>query len=184
MTSFRSLPPSSLALLLIATPLAAGNPGDLDATFGMRGVVVTQIPAGATSVLLQPDGKLVAVGLTTGPSSGLAAVRYNPDGTLDSSFGTGGTVVTLLGDQACAVLAFGPTAVLQSDGKILVASTSLTSAGLSSLALVRYQQDGLRDGGFGVGGKVLMPVGQSVDGQVIQALNSNTVVLEPNGKPV
>jgi len=171
---------------MIAAPLAAGNPGDLDATFGTRGVVVTPISASASAVLLQPDGKLVAVGGTGGPLTGLAVARYNPDGTLDSSFGTGGTVLTPLGDQGC-VGAFGPTAVLQSDGKILVATVAANCGGdvfSVSLTLVRYRQDGALDDGFGVGGTVVMPVGQSVDGQVIAALSPNTVLVEPDGKPV
>src|SRR5205814_5878997 len=150
-----------VAVGLLASSPVLGNPGDLDATFGTRGVVLTPISASASSVLLQPDEKLVAVGGTGGSSVGLAVARYNADGTLDSSFGTGGTVVTLVGDQECAVLAFGPTAVLQNDGKILVATASIVCGdGVSTrLTLVRYRQDGLLDDGFGVGGIVVVPVG-------------------------
>ena len=187
MNSYSSLLVGPLALVLLSTAhLAAGNPGDLDATFGTRGAVVTPLSASASAVLLQPDGNLVAVGGTGGSSVGLAVARYNADGTLDSSFGTGGTVVTLVGDQGCAVLAFGPTAVLQNDGKILVATASIACGdGVSDrLTLVRYRPDGLLDDGFGVGGIVVVPVGQSVDGQVIVALRSNTVLIELDGKPV
>jgi uncharacterized delta-60 repeat protein len=177
---------------MIAAPLAAGSPGDLDATFGTRGVVVTPLTASASAVLVQTDGKLVAVGgigrlagETGGPFTGLAVARYNPDGTLDNGFGTGGTVLTPVGDQEC-IGAPGSTAALESDGKILVAAVVPTCGDVLSveLALVRYRQDGVLDDGFGVGGTVVMPAGQSVDGQVITVLTPNTVLIEPDGKPV
>ena len=46
----------------------------------------------ANALVVQPDGKLVAAGYAS--TSGLALVRYNADGTLDGTFGTGGTVTT------------------------------------------------------------------------------------------
>src|SRR5579883_1834481 len=74
------------------------SPGDLDPTFGNGGVVTTSFPgfqvsAVGKSVAVQPDGRLVVAG-DAGPNNrqGIALARYNPDGSLDTSFGTGGLV--------------------------------------------------------------------------------------------
>ena len=102
--------------------LARFNPdGTLDPSFGSSGTVRTDL-AGASdearALVLQTDGKLVAAGHTvSGGNSDFALVRYNSNGTLDSSFGSGGMVVTDLGgndDEADAL-------VLQPDGKLVAA---------------------------------------------------------------
>jgi uncharacterized delta-60 repeat protein len=72
--------------------------GSLDSTFGGTGVVTTPIGnyAGALSLALEPDGKIIAGGwATAGPSFALA--RYNHDGSLDASFGDGGIRTYLVG---------------------------------------------------------------------------------------
>jgi uncharacterized delta-60 repeat protein len=184
MTSFRSLHPSSLALvLLIAAPLAAGNPGDLDPTFGIAGVVVTQVGAvfsGARAILLQPDGKLVAVGVSGTPLN-ITVVRYNPDGTLDPGFGVKGVAVTLVGKDGSGASA----AVLQPDGKIIVAGQTqqVSMQGINGpLGLLRYMPDGSLDGSFGTGGIVIFPA--SNGGQFSQYFDVSSIVLEPDGKSV
>src|SRR5712671_4892187 len=70
-----------------------------DPTFGAAGLVYTGFPPGgadrAWDVALHSDGKIVAVGQTGGPGgSDVALTRYNPDGSLDASFGAGGRVST------------------------------------------------------------------------------------------
>src|SRR5690242_20170094 len=76
------------------------NAGDLDPTFGNGGTVTTDLNSGydwAYAVAVQPDGKVVAAGRTGVSGFDIAVVRYNPDGSLDGTFGTGGKVVTDLG---------------------------------------------------------------------------------------
>src|SRR5713226_1638955 len=78
----------------------------LDPGFGVGGKVTTTIAANSTerlrALVYQPDGKLVAAGATsTGTTfnntvTTFALVRYNTDGSLDTSFGTGGKVTTVL----------------------------------------------------------------------------------------
>ncbi|MEP7038942.1 MAG: hypothetical protein ABI891_11440, partial [Acidobacteriota bacterium] len=75
--------------------------GTRDITFGTNGVIPTQFPAGsdfasAEHVVLQPDGKIVVLGSTILNSQvdKVALARYNADGTLDTSFGTNGTIIT------------------------------------------------------------------------------------------
>src|SRR5262249_52386604 len=80
--------------------------GSLDQTFGTRGLATTDIGRRSNDWLeavgLQADGKIVAAGSTRDPRSTtdeLALVRYNADGTLDTSFGTGGKALDHLVTQ-------------------------------------------------------------------------------------
>ena len=106
--------------------------GTLDPAFGGRGSVATpfgsNFAASARGIVLQSDGKIVAVGQTsTSPYSGtgiydidIALARYNPDGTLDSTFGSGGKVVTTFSsyeEDAWDI-------AVQPNGKLVVAGTS------------------------------------------------------------
>ena len=66
--------------------------GSLDTTFSGNGKVVTDFLGGAdeaNAVAIQSDGKIVAAGYATDPSSRnyFALARYNSDGTLDTTFG-------------------------------------------------------------------------------------------------
>jgi uncharacterized delta-60 repeat protein len=122
--------------------------GTLDLTFGTLGLVTTDFGGSvdrAFAMALQPDGKLVVVGDS---DANFALARYNPDGSLDAGFGSGGKVITSFGgiDQASAVS-------LQPDGKIVVAGQ--TDTGISiDFALARYNPDGSLDGAFGSGGRI------------------------------
>src|SRR5215813_10188081 len=74
--------------------------GTLDATFGTNGKVTTDLGSPyeeATSVAVQPDGKIVvAGGAVIGLFNDFVLVRYNTNGALDTSFGSGGKVITNL----------------------------------------------------------------------------------------
>ena len=116
--------------------------GDLDPTFGQNGMVTTDIGPGgeeANAMAIQPDGKIVVVGETSGEASGgaeFALARYNPDGTLDVTFGGDGTVTTNLPSSGAYAVA------IQADGRIVVVG------GGSRFALVRYGADGTLDPTF------------------------------------
>src|SRR5467141_2828554 len=91
-----------LALLFFSATITAA-PGDLDPTFGNGGIAIADhgntpiIFYTAGAMAIQPDGKIVVVGEgTTGGYWDTAIVRFNPDGSLDSSFGGTGGVVTRL----------------------------------------------------------------------------------------
>src|SRR5437773_237131 len=128
--------------------------GSLDGSFGTDGIVTTLIQNGGffEAVVLQPDGKLVAAGVGGGH---FALVRYNADGSLDGTFGTGGKVITPIGSFADMAYAL----VLQPDGKLVAAGS--TSNGSWAFALVRYNADGSLDGSFGTGGTVTTQIGSS-----------------------
>lgn len=134
--------------------------GSLDPSFGTNGRVTTDFPglaAVASSVLVQPDGKILVAGgafpLFTFLGN-MELVRYNPDGSLDASFGDGGIVTTVFahGSYAFAL-------ALQPDGKILAAGTDFVNFSSEAnsdtdFALARYQADGSPDFGFGSSGQV------------------------------
>lgn len=170
LTSFGSRTSSTAAAVAIAPDgkivavgsgfaLARYRPGGrLDPSFGHGGKVVTGFGAHtfygtAEAVAIQPDGKVVVAGEVVPRGSrttNLAVVRYNSDGSLDRSFGTGGRVVTQVGERD----SYGAAIVVQPDGKIVVAGRA--AVGLRGVAaLVRYSADGKLDPGFGHGGIAL-----------------------------
>jgi uncharacterized delta-60 repeat protein len=131
--------------------------GALDQTFGTDGKVVAALDTGgdgSTAIVFQPDGKIVTAGSVIHNNFVLAFVtaRFNPDGSLDQTFGTNGSVQTTFGDAA----AEGNDVILQGDGKIIVVGS--TGAGsyssFNNFALVRFNPDGSLDQSFGAGGKV------------------------------
>ncbi|MGF1471805.1 MAG: hypothetical protein ACFB50_08705 [Rubrobacteraceae bacterium] len=167
---------------------AVAAPGDLDPTFNPSGDppgTVTTAPKGfnfsvASGVALQNDGKIVAAGYAgNNPGGGeFALARYNSDGSLDSSFGTNGTVVTDIGtdgSQASGV-------VLQPDGKIVAAGFAEDGPGDRSFALARYNPNGSLDTTFNptgsTPGTVTTDVGES--GNSV----AGGVALQPDGKIV
>ncbi len=136
--------------------------GSLDASFSGDGKVTTDIGGGNDSgsdVKVQADGKIVVAGYTTiGRKDFFAVVRYNADGSLDTSFDEDGKLVTEIGYIAGSSFytegAFGID--LQVDGKILVAGFSgFASTTGSGFALVRYNTNGSLDKNFDQDGRVI-----------------------------
>jgi uncharacterized delta-60 repeat protein len=155
-----------------------GRDGGLDATFGNGGKVTTAVASGngsdeAYAVAVQPDGKILVAGNANMGSGGLdfALVRYNADGTLDTTFGNGGKVTTAIGagtDRAYAIL-------LQPDGRIVLGGDSDQVANGFDFALVRYNTDGSLDPSFGNGGIVTTPIATFGGRDSIYALTWQTV---------
>jgi uncharacterized delta-60 repeat protein len=144
---------TSLASLVI-TSVANSQPGQLDASFGGDGKVTTDVTAGgdfASEVVIQADGKIVVVGGARWENNPrFALLRYNPDGTLDTTFNGDGKVTTNFTrreDGAWAV-------AIQPDGKIIAAGDAGLRTGNSRFAVARYNADGTLDSSFGGDGKV------------------------------
>lgn len=135
--------------------------GSLDNTFGSEGVVSTGFGNGTgdyiQSVLLQPDGKIVAVGASDngGSESSFALARYNSDGSLDASFDGDGKLTTTVLEYS-----YGRAGVLQPDGKIVVAGYARTNSANLGFALARYNSNGSLDTSFGTAGKFVVNVGR------------------------
>jgi uncharacterized delta-60 repeat protein len=144
--------------------VARFNPdGSLDLTFNGSGRAVFDYGDSGSetnAVLLQPDGKIVLVGMSgAGYLTDFVAARFNANGTFDRSFGSGGKLRTHFeGGYGTGTRAF--AAALQPDGKIVAAGEYHTDNGNSQFALARYNTDGSLDQTFGTGGKVIGPAMQ------------------------
>ncbi|MCX6034915.1 MAG: delta-60 repeat domain-containing protein, partial [Chloroflexi bacterium] len=135
--------------------------GELDPTFGQGGLVTANMYRNSygTSVALQPDGKIVVAGdvlvSTNSPQFDFGLTRYNTDGSLDTTFGSNGIVVTDFDNTTD----YGYGVAIQTDGKIVLAGSSTTGYNGYYYALVRYNTDGSLDTTFGTGGKVSTDLG-------------------------
>jgi uncharacterized delta-60 repeat protein len=131
--------------------------GTLDTTFGTSGKVTTAFGAiadWANGIAIQTDGKIVAVGFSTtvpipsiATNTVFALARYNTDGSLDTTFGSGGKVIT------GGMCNWANAVAIQADGKI-VAAGYYRVVGTMLFSLTRYNTDGSIDMGFGTSGTV------------------------------
>ena len=146
--------------------LARYNPnGTLDTSFSGDGRQTTNFLE-ANGVVLQPDGKIVAVG---GTADDFALVRYNPNGSLDTSFsGDGRQTTDFEGDDAASGVA------IQADGKVI--AVGLASGFSTDFALARYNPNGSPDATFSGDGRQTTNFGDH--GQ------ANAVALQGDGKIV
>jgi uncharacterized delta-60 repeat protein len=156
--------------------------GSLDTTFGSGGEVFSSWPQfpslGARALLQQPDGKLIVVGDTNGaaPNDWVLAC-YNANGTLDTSFGNQGVVVTPLsgevgsGGTGGGGAALYPIAGTPNDGKIVVVGSDDSTG---TWQTVRYNANGSLDATFGSGGVVVTQISG----------NPISVALDATGRPV
>lgn len=147
--------------------------GSLDTAFNSTGKVTT--PYFGRSLVVQNDGKIVLAGyFTVSGSNDFAVVRYNANGTLDTSFNTTGKVTTAIGSGAD----IGSKVVLQSDGKILVTGyTTLAVASDRAVATVRYNSNGSLDTSFNSTGIVTTDFAGGAD-------EGNDVAVQSDGKVV
>ncbi len=145
--------------------------GSFDTTFGTNGKVITTFnSANKVAANLQADGKIVAVGNWSGSS--FSAARFNADGTLDNSFGTGGVVQTNITGNSGVSYAV----TFQTDGKILVGGLIVnSSSNLGDFIVFRYNANGAIDTTFGGIGYVRVDFNNMRD--AVQSL-----VVQPDGK--
>lgn len=142
--------------------------GSLDTSFGTGGRVVTDLGSDdrVRAITVQPDGKILVAG-TTVPidltTSSLAVVRYNADGSLDASFGTGG-IATINLSTVDHVIGGAVTAMtLQGDGKIVLVGSAQTDFDFTRDILVaRLNTSGSLDTSFGSGGAVITNISNTI----------------------
>jgi uncharacterized delta-60 repeat protein len=151
--------------------------GSLDSSFDGDGKLNTPVGPSldrALGMALQADGKIVLTGFTQDLSFNLdvATVRYNPNGSLDTTFDGDGKIITPIG----AGNDFGTSIKIQSDNKIVVGGYASNGSN-NDFAVIRYNADGSLDASFDGDGKVITPVGSDND-------QSNAMALQPDGKIV
>lgn len=152
--------------------------GRLDSTFSGDGILQTAVAAGwnqITGVAIQPDGKILMTGdtdfydiLHQVTYTSFMVARLNPNGTFDSSFGTGGVSAPYI---ATFVVSRGMA--LQPDGRIVIVGQAVQS-NQTHILLARYTGTGALDTSFGGTGIVM--TGTISDGM------ANAVRLQPDGK--
>ena len=175
--------------LAVGPRSASAAAGDLDTTFGTRGVTVTTLTTAngnnsaiPYSVKLQTDGKILVLvnvtsSTTAGESTTTDVLRYTAAGALDSTFGSNGIAVlpTTLGEME--------SMALQPNGQIVVAGF-----GVGGIGVERLNANGTPDTAFGSGGVATASLGGRGAGPQIVALvetNGDIMVvaqLEPAGR--
>ena len=171
--------------------------GKVDSSFGVNGRVITQVGPSydyAFSIAIQPDGKIIVVGASYDIyyTGAFAILRYNSNGSPDSSFGQNGIIITHPGPLISYIgnIYFGrhadeyaSTVLIQPDGKIVVAGKSYSYAGCydyyggiycnPALAVLRFNNNGTVDSSFGINGKIV---------DSVKLLYPSSAVLQTDGK--
>ena len=151
--------------------------GSQDSTFAEDGIFTLDLAVEsdiAEAVAIQTDGRIVlAVESENFAPSDFTVVRLNSDGSLDTSFGGNGVVIT----------AFGPGhdipyggLLLQDDGKIIlhgITETGILPSKEFDVGVARYDRSGRLDPSFGAGGKVVTDLGTNWEASFAGALQSN-----------
>jgi uncharacterized delta-60 repeat protein len=173
--------------------------GGLDTDFGQGGMVTTAVGAGrsqAFDLIVRADGTIVAGGVASvdaGDPGSFALVGYKPNGTLDPSFGSGGRVITPVGEGFDAISDLVPGL-----GDHFTAVGQANAGGRDSFALARYDRHGKPDPSFGDMGSVVVPTSapyaygaagaQLPDGRVVavgaSGSNAATESLRFSGTPI
>lgn len=150
--------------------------GSLDNTFDGDGKVITPIGADsdyARAIKLQSDGKIVVTGdLYVGINNDIAVVRYNSDGSLDTSFDGDGKVITVISND----MEGAKSLAIQNDGKILVGGFTKIS-GNQDFAVIRYNTNGSLDNSFDSDGIVTTQVGTGDDSGAALAIQSDGKII-------
>jgi uncharacterized delta-60 repeat protein len=138
--------------------------GAKDTSFGLNGLVSVNFGAVSNNLLLsedrlecmkiQSDGKILAAGFTSNISETTAnfgIVRLNSDGSLDSSFGINGRIITSFGGDTVAY-----SIQILSDGKFIVCGNDYNdNDNNGNLAIAKYTANGILDTSYGIGGKAV-----------------------------
>ncbi len=145
--------------------------GTFDNTFSQDGQAISDFRSIST-ISLQPDNKLVIAGqygsVYNQPGSDFAVARYKTDGSMDSSFGSGGKQTTTFGFGSVAT-----SLALKNDGKIVAAGYSYNNYNNNvEFILTCYNTDGSLDSTF------------SNDGKMIVSSSVSSIATQKNGKIV
>ncbi len=174
-TAYRSKSDADFALVRY------NSNGARDTTFGWNGFVTTSFGSGQDTIYrlaLASDGKLLAAGTafgTANQSYDFALARYAANGSLDTSYGWGGRVMTDFYGGNDVIHA----SLFQPDGKLVVGGLARNpGTGNYDFALARYNTNGSLDAGFGLP-SLLGRVTTDFDGSYDQVMD---LLLQPDGK--
>lgn len=159
--------------------------GSPDLSFDLDGFVVTNLGSSKDyiySIAAQPDGKIIVGGSTSnggGAKNDFLLMRYNYDGSIDSTFGIDGRTEADFNYSKD----YGQAMLFQPDGKIIVAGYSANFEADDDFALARFNSNGFLDSTFGTNGKVtrdgygaddqILSIALQVDGKIVAAGRTN-----------
>ena len=148
--------------------------GILDTTFNSSGYFIQDIASGGDfglSLAIQSDGKILLGGYCLAGSVKFCIGRFNSNGTLDSSFGTGGYFIQDIasGDD------YGYSLAIQSDGKILLGGYCYDAS--NKFCIARFNSNGSLDSSFGTGGYVIQDIASGDDYGRSLAIQSDGKIL-------
>jgi len=176
---------AAMFLVIFSSSIAFSKPdGTLDSSFGQNGIVISPTGNGwniIRAIAIQPDGKILAGGyaftVANSNNSDFALARFNADGSVDTSFGVNGKVITPIRAFSDEIYAL---EVLR-DGKIIAAG--LSNRGASGqydpwdIALARYNPNGSLDTSFGTNGITIAGTGNLWT-------SAKAIAIQKNGKIV
>lgn len=159
--------------------------GSLDTTFGTDGRASVRLSGSDAfaDLVVQPDGKIVVLGDTAGTAEtkrDLALVRFNADGSLDSTFGGGDGVVTVdpIGMFYASQADAARSVALQSNGRIIAFARGTDF----NWSISAYTADGMLDSTFNRHGLIVeADLWKDLDGDVIIAPDDSVVVSHTTG---
>jgi len=164
---------AALSLVTIVSP-AFSQSGSLDTSFGSGGIVAANVPGSGRAIIrkiaLQTDSKIVALLDDTDQANSFKLVigRFNPDGSVDTSFGTGGFVYSQWPTGGSP----NPRSIaVQDDGKIVACGMAQLGRNALAARFERYNSDGSIDNSFGTTGVV-----------AVNITGPNTMAIQQDGK--
>jgi len=166
--------------------------GALDPSFGSGGVVQGPAVNGllgvgslGRAVAIQPNGQIVVVGTSTTPdgsaTTGIVVERFNANGSLDTSFGSGGVVIAL-----GSSFGTGYGVALQPNGQILATGSANASGsdGVSPrVAVIRLNTNGSLDTSFGSGGADVIDLGPYSVANAAAVQSNGSIVIVGSQSP-
>lgn len=156
------------------------NDGSIDTTFGTNGYTFVDFGGGsdvANAVVIQNAGNKIIVVGTSGSPDKIALTRLNADGSIDTTFGTGGKVTTLLNAAAEG----NAVTLNQFTSKIIVAGTTRENFTYKFLVAQYNLADGSVDTTFGTNGSVTTQIGSFAIARSIVITIVNKIVIGGSG---
>ncbi|MEP7264881.1 MAG: T9SS type A sorting domain-containing protein, partial [Bacteroidota bacterium] len=165
-----------------STTFRLKDDGTLDTQFATGGYstvgAASSVDSRMNAMVLQPDGKIIVGGRAWQfTDDEFAMMRYNSNGTFDTTFGIGGGVTTDLSSVSFQGSDEINCLLLQPDGKIIAGGGRRTGAAAGEMVVVRYHANGTVDSTFGTNGMVTFPAAGGVDNIYASALQADGKIL-------
>lgn len=161
--------------------------GSIDTTFGINGLATFDIQTGSddksTSIDIQNDGKLVLSGFSDdGTNRSCLIMRLNTNGTLDTTFGSAGKVLTNFTTTGVSIRQdeYNVVKIHPLTGNIIAAGTSFASSTDSEMIIARYTSTGILDNTFATGGKFISLPNSLVSSTYLASIED--LAIKSNGK--